>query len=152
MRSRLIMIISVLAVALVACGGSSVTPHFFATADAICANANRQIEALAPPTKAPGSIAAVLRRGFAYARAEYQRLSSLTAPSGRERLFVTGLQASAHLLHLGGGEIAAFARGDVKAADKLLGAGDRYSGEADASMSLLGLGACAANPQPTGKG
>ena len=152
MRARLLAL-SASAVALAACGGGATqaTPHFAASANAICAKTNSEIEALAPPSQSARSEAAVLRKGFAYARIEYDKLVRLTAPAKKETLFVTGLQAAHRLLTLGHGEIADFAKGDVAAASKLLDAGDRYSGETDASMSLLGLGACAADPQPVGK-
>jgi hypothetical protein len=150
MRDRLV-ILPLLAIAVASCGGSSATPKFAATAGAICAKADGQIEALEPAANTPKAQAGLLRKGFAIAQLEYDRLSRLTAPGKQEALFASALQEQMHLLALGREEIAALDRGEVSAAYKLLDTSNRYAGANDLAMSALGLKACAANPQPRGR-
>jgi hypothetical protein len=141
MRNCLV-ILPLLAIAVASCGGSSATPNFAGAANAICARADGQIEALVPSTNTPKAEARLLRKAFAIAQVEYDRLSRLTAP---------GLQEQTHLLALGREESAALNHGEVSAAYKLLDRSNRYAAANDLAMSALGLKACAANPQPRGK-
>jgi hypothetical protein len=150
MRNCLV-ILPLLAIAVASCGGSSATPNFAGAANAICARADGQIEALVPSTNTPKAEARLLRKAFAIAQVEYDRLSRLTAPGKQESLFVSGLQEQTHLLALGRGESAALNHGEVSAAYKLLDRSNRYAAANDLAMSALGLKACAANPQPRGQ-
>jgi hypothetical protein len=139
-----------LALAVAACGGSGVSPHFAASANAICKATNRQIESLPVPGNSAPSEARTLRKGFGYAAAELSKLDQLTAPSRKEPTYVTGLAAARRLVILGRAEVADFAHGKTAAAGKLLDEGDAISGERDAAMSIVGASQCADDPQPAG--
>ncbi len=148
---RRLVILPLIAVVPAACGGSSATPHFTARAAAICARADRQIEALPPASGGARAQAALLRKAFAIAQLEYARLDRLTAPGGHEALFSSALGEQARLLRIGQREVAALERGELGAAYRLLDESDRYAGTYDLAMEALGLRQCAASPQPRGK-
>jgi len=127
----------------------AVTRHFTARVAAICADTNRNIEALPVPNDTPDSEAKVVHQVFHYVGVEFAKLDHLTAPRKQRRIFATALAATKALVAIDKAEAADYARAQLTEATALVNKGNPITELFDSSMSSLGVQQCAANPQPS---
>lgn len=140
-------------IALAGCGGGSDSlsaDEFRSQADAICADANTQLEALTEPTSADGFLA-YLRAGLPIQEAQLTKLEALKPPSDLANTYTEALDllkqrqaaVSAAADRIEGGEDTEAVVKEVS--DDIDGIGD----EADAKAKDLGLKVCGSDDDDT---
>jgi hypothetical protein len=135
---------------LVGCGAAKGTPDFVAKANAICAGANRQVEALPTQADTLRGLVASVSAEVPLAQAELTKLKALTAPSGKEAIF-------AKVLTNLGAELAAVQQ-IIKDArhsrtSAIAAIGQRMApvaNELDSEAIALGVTQCTKNVSPEG--
>lgn len=143
-------LLAALAIFLAGCGGTSnrPTPQFAAIANAICVNADREVEALPAAGRSLDSLAAAARREIPIVRSELTQLSALTAPPGEASRFAVALATTRRQVSLVAGLVAAVRSANSSRVVTLALAGKETGKRAKAEMTALGLGACARAAKP----
>jgi erythromycin esterase-like protein len=145
-------LLAALAIALAGCGGTSnrPTPQFAAIANAICVNADREVEALPAVRRSLGSLAAAARREIPIVRTELTQLSALAAPPGQAARFAAALATTRRQVSLVAGLVAAVRSANGSRVVTLALASHEADKRAKTEMRALGLGACARAAKPRG--
>jgi hypothetical protein len=151
LATALVVLPSSVALLLAGCslGTHGPTPHFAAKASAICRRAAVAIEALPVPNDVPASEARVTRDDANYAAAELRQLEHLTPSKRAGHTYGQALGAVDQIVTLDRREAFDYAHGKLIQAESLINHGDALVAVADAAMTRLNLGDCAANPQPS---
>ncbi len=138
-----------LALVLAGCGGSGTTPQFAARANAICGQADTEIEALpAAHSRSLHALATEARSEVPIVRSEVARLAALTAPSSEREEFTTALALERSEIGLIGKLIIAVDARDRARIARLAEQGDRIDARAKTATTELGLSECSIDAQP----
>jgi hypothetical protein len=149
---RIIGVLGALGLVLAGCGssGGATTPHFAARADAICARADAQLEALPRSGATLRAIAASTSAEVPIVQAEVTQLAALTAPHAERTQFARTIATAREEIGLIGKLIAAVHAGDRARIAALALRGNTVELQATASAAALGLTDCTQQAQPGG--
>jgi hypothetical protein len=123
---------------------------FVSQANAVCADVNSQIEALAPPTNDVASVAKFTKQGLAIVVPAAEKLAEIVPPADLQGRYTQWLGALAKQVSLEQGIQSAAQAGDadtVNASIKELQSENEVN---DQLASALGLTECAKDAQPQG--
>jgi hypothetical protein len=143
-----------LSLALTACGGSSGSTQaaFVKQANAICARANKKIDAFPAAQSSLASLAALATKQVPIVAAEVNQLASLTPPSAKRAEFATALSDTRHEINEIRLLIAAV-HAENRAQVVALARQDRtIDAQAQTATAALGLTSCARNGQSSSSG
>lgn len=151
-RRQTIAVLGTLGLAVAGCGssGGAATPDFAARADAICARADAQIEALPKPGASLAAIATSTSAEVPIVQAEVTQLAALTAPSAKRAQFAQALATAHQEIELIGKLIGAVHADDRARIASLALEGNAIDLRARASATALGLTDCTQQAQPSG--
>jgi hypothetical protein len=149
---QIIGVLGALGLALAGCGssGGAATPHFAARADAICARADAQIEALRRSGASLPAIATTTAAEVPIVQAEVTQLAALTAPHAERTQFAQTLSTGREEISLIGKLIAAIHAGDRARIAALAVQGNAIELRATATATALGLSDCTQQAEPGG--
>lgn len=143
-RSRL-PALAVAAVALAACGGDGgerlSESEWIARADAVCAEAQGEIDALPEPTNA-AELAEQARQAVGIAERQLARLRGLRPPEAAEADYEAMLDLTERQIEITGEIAAAAAARDQAAVEELVAEGEAVDDQADELAAGYGFDSC----------
>jgi hypothetical protein len=153
-QKTVVAALAALSLVLAGCGSSSAspTPNFTAKANAICASADRHVEALPPSGTSLRDLAGQAEAETTILQREYTALAALTAPSSEQAQFAAALSATKQELSLIN-KLTVAVRADNSEQILTDGLrGEQLTAVVETAMARLGLSDCALAVEPGGGG
>jgi outer membrane PBP1 activator LpoA protein len=131
-----------LALVLAGCASSRATSKFVARANAICTNADKQIEAIATPKAAISAYVAAAREEIPIVQAEISRLATLKPPRGERAPFAQAIADARADVSLAAEMISALKHSDEAKLGAILERSKQIDASTRTETALLGVKDC----------